>query len=61
MDALSRYMPKSCDDEEEDIEPVINNIGEIKRKCNGPLDISGMGLEKMTLEEERQLQKYDVF
>ena len=61
VDALSRYVSKSCDDEEEDIEPVINNIGEIQEKCNGPLDISGMGLEKLTLEKVRQLQKHDVF
>ena len=30
MDALSRYMSTPCDDEEEDIEPVINNIREIQ-------------------------------
>ena len=58
MDALSRYMSKSCDDEKEDIEPVINNIGEIQETCNSPLDISGMGLEKLTLEKVQQLQKH---
>ena len=34
VDALSRYMSKPCDDEEEYIEPVINNIREIQEKCN---------------------------
>ena len=61
VDALSRYMSTSCDDEEEDIEPVINNIGEIQETCNSPLDISGMGLAKLTLEKVQQLQKHDVF
>ena len=30
-------------------------------ECSGPLDIGGMGLEKLTLEKVRQLQKHDVF
>ena len=46
VDALSRYMSKPSDDEEEDIEPVINNIREVQEKCSGPLDISGRGLER---------------
>ena len=54
-------MSKPCDDEEEDIEPVISNIREVQEKCGSPLDISGMGLEKLTLEKVRQLQKHDVF
>ena len=33
VDALSRYMSNSCDDEEYDIEPVINNIGEIQENA----------------------------
>ena len=61
MDALSRYMSKPCDNEEEDIEPVINHIRKVQEKCSGPLDISGMGLEKPTLEKVRQLQKHYVF
>ena len=54
-------MSKPGDDDEEDIEPVINNIREIQEKCNGPLDISGMGLEKLTLEKVRQLQNMTCF
>ena len=57
VDALSRYVSKSCDDEEEDIEPVINNIGEIQETCNSPLDISGMGLEKTDIRESTAITK----
>ena len=40
------------------IEPVINHIRE---NNSGSLNISGMGLEKLTIEKVRQLHKHDLF
>ena len=57
--ALSRYISKTCGDEEEDIDPVMNSIRDVQER--GPLNISGMGLGEMTLEKVRQLQTHDLF